>query len=754
MFCGIGLVGLVWFAFRRYLGALSEETGKHDADRLERWRERRHTRVSASELHQELPRAGPFAAPSTDLASSPLSARRDRQERLRGGALGTPGAARVVAIAVSSTSGRDAFLQSVRAVSEAKAFLFAGDTSTAPDRFQTFTGDLFAQLAEAVDVAARLVRQGDADGIAVFLDVPLAGSWQLEERLDLARFFAVLLRHEDCAVWISYEEPIDVSSWPSEVFLEAPVAPASLRQYLIECGVEELRDEVAFITVGNALRLTPAIAARSLLALVGEEAPATVGGATELPAYASYIVLAVGSDRVRNSAASVTRETTIAADLQAFMNEQSIRVVRVDGGGLLPLTPYRGRVTAWRKAASELGAAVDERALVSGDQAQTERARTELERLGEAIRESNQLLAAAVLIRSGRAWIETLDAPQYRDRLIETLDAFGLASAPGLWAHYLMALDSALRRNEPDVEWFSDDVCETAGRFGMEALFRAEQMEFARLRGDFLDAAAKASLLFPSLTGDIERSEPGDVYVDATARYVLANVLRRGGRYDIAQNLIETAHRAYDQSVPSHLVEWLHCRYGLSVCDAMAGVPRVEPDQGLEAGQLVFARSLVTLSNAQASWFVGDHVRAIEFASQAQDGFASIGYSRYAARAANVASVLAEWQRLSEHRPAVGVAASPIIGRIRDAISGASQPLDLTDLRPSAALTLLQFAMRFSPDVQAPREIVSPSVIWTDTSGALLLTEPIGSNSIAEADAALREAVGVGRSRLVPLLPD
>lgn len=752
----IAVVGLAGLVVRRYLGALAEETGKHDADRLERWRERRRSRLGSSVLPGQLSRGPDLPArsevetlPAAEAGSLPARGGRRTVEPPPGIA-----PARAVVVAVSSTSRQDAFLSAIAAATEGARYLAVSTGSpTQRHPFQHFEGDLLTQLEAAMESAVSAVHDGTADGIAVFLDVPLSGSWDNEVGVDLARFFGTLLRDEDCAIWITYEEPIDISSWPDEVFVEAPVAAASLRRFLIECGLAELHDESSFAAVGNALRVTPAIAARALLALGGEVLPSAVGGATEPPAYASYLVLAIGSERLRSTAASVTRETAVAADLQAFMQDQGIRIVRVDTGGVLPLTPYRGRVTAWRRAAQPTPR-VDDRALAAGDRAQAEHAQRELEHLGEAISEGNASLAAAVLVHSGRAWIETQDAPQYRERLDETLHAFGLASSPGLWAHYLLALDSALRRNEPEARWFGPDVCDIAQRFGMSPLFRAEQMEFARLRGDFPEAAQLAARLFPALAGEIERSAPGDIYVDATARYVLANVLRRGGRYDIARSLIDTAHKAYDRRVPSHLVEWLHCRYALSVCDALAGVPRVEPDQGLEAGQLVFARSLVTLSNAQASWFIGDYARAIEFAAHAEEGFRSIGYSRYASRAAGVASVLTEWRRFAEGQPVDGAAASPIIEHIRVATSGSSELIDLQDLRPSAALTVLQFATSFATDTAASCKVVNPGVIILDGDLVLQLTEPSSFESIADADAALRDALGVGRERLVPLLPD
>ena len=80
-------------------------------------------------------------------------------------------------------------------------------------------------------------------------------------------------------------------------------------------------------------------------------------------------------------------------------------------------------------------------------------------------------------------------------------------------------------------------------------------MEFTRLRGELKDAVGLVPAVLGALANEPERTDPGTVYARATARFVLANLLRRGGRYDLAREQLAIAMVAYDPVQPSHAVE-------------------------------------------------------------------------------------------------------------------------------------------------------------------------------------------------------
>lgn len=630
----------------------------------------------------------------------------------------------------------------------------AGRAAAAID--STEGGALIARVGAAVDQAAAAVRSGAADTIAVVLSMPLSGSWAGDASLDLARLFASIFRHRDCPVWLAYEEPIDVSSWPEEVFLETPDSPEQLIERLCEAGLAELRVTPP-VVIGRSLRLGRELAARALLLLTAEgeqrgRTPPILPAASVRPNYASFIALGLRSGTALDSQGRSERNQEVAIDLQRAMQEGGIRLIGVPPGGasgLLPLTPYRGQLVSWRPATiaspEPIAAAAMER---------LQHTAQGVEDLERALREGDTIQAAETLATFGRAWIETSEAPYYRDLLERVCRGFDESSEVALWARYLVALDAALRESQPHKSWFDGRACELAARHGaLGLLYRAERMEFTRLQEDLPGAVRLASQLAAQLKDPRVSKGVGQVYASATAHFVLANVLRAGGRYDLARRHVVLAGGAYDPRYPSHAVEAMHCRYALAVCDAIDGVPHVEQLSDVDAGQLVFARSLVTLTNSQAAWFVNDLQRATQFARDARDGFRSIGYERHAGRAQRLTALFELWTDLRDDK-APRAPESFVVSCVMDAVRPTREPLDLRDLRPSAALAVLQFAVTFVPDPSVHREVSLPAVIQSDTEYRLELVRPQPALSPAQANSDLRQLMGVGQDCAVPLLPD
>lgn len=711
--------------FKHYWQGLFSEAGKFDAQRVEHWRAKRRN----ARRQRARDRAQPTVVPAPETPFEPpvagLEARR----------------AAVVTIGAANPA-LPPFLEPAAAewrrdVRPIKPTEWAIDPAGAEHQ-------LLDAASTAIQEAAEEVRMGRRDWLALVLDLPLTGEWGHDARLDLGRFFAALFGPAHCLIWLTYSEPVDPSPWPREIFLESRETPEQLIDRLIASGLEELATARPAV-VGRAIRLDRGIAARALplLARPAREKPADRPLPTALPSYSSYLALAIRTEDPMAIGFSSTRETKLATELQAMMEEEGLRLTGIAGPEmpLLPLTPFRGQIVAWRAAAL---AEAEDLIQPDGDDLSTES-------LEEALAGGAEAPAAEILARYGRAWIETPRAAEFLPVLESVSNAFTPDSAPALWARFLIGLDSALRLDRPDAHWFAEETCQAARTHGLEALFRAERMEFTRLRGELGDAVGLALPVLQALENEPDRADLGAVYAHATARFVLANLLRRGGRYDLAREQLVIAMAGYDPVQPSHAVEVMHCRYAFAVCDAIDGVPRVEQLRPAPAGRLAFARALITLSNAQAAWFVRDLRRAREFAEKARTDLRAIGYERYARRAGRVGELFVLWQALSE-RDEVEQPDDALLRLVLNGVKGVADPLDLGDLRPSAALTILCFLREFA-DPTAPRRIHLPPVI-AEAHGDLTLRPGGDAASVAEADRRLRHEMGVGEDNPVALLPD
>jgi hypothetical protein len=235
---------------------------------------------------------------------------------------------------------------------------------------------------------------------------------------------------------------------------------------------------------------------------------------------------------------------------------------------------------------------------------------------------------------------------------------------------------------------------------------------------------------------------------------VAANLLRQGGQYELARQLVDAAAEEYDPTVPSHRVELTHCMYARSVCDAMRGTAAVHSDSEWGADEAVFARALVTLANSHAAWFVADYDRAIQFAEGARDEFARIGYGRYAARAERLVGLLDDWARRARRRPPG--AARMVDAKVEALLTAppGARVTALAEERPSRALSVLQFALSYGDDPDSKRTVELPEYIAVTAENALIAVTPPPAASYREADNVLRSILGVGTATPVPLAVD
>jgi len=219
----------------------------------------------------------------------------------------------------------------------------------------------------------------------------------------------------------------------------------------------------------------------------------------------------------------------------------------------------------------------------------------------------------------------------------------------------------------------------------------------------------------------------------------------------MARGLIVEAASILDPRVPSHRIELTHAEYGLSVCDGMFGVASVSQSGLWSQHEAVFGRSLVTLANSHASWFVSDFERAHQFAEDARNGFASIGYGRYAARAARLSSLLQDWASRCGSPIKGNVVRDPSVDALLSTPSGLAVSF-ATD-RPSRALSLLQFTRAFGETAE-PREVELPIFVASEVDGGLVVFRPPPASSFAEAEQVIRTAIGVDSGSRVPLAVD
>jgi tetratricopeptide (TPR) repeat protein len=640
------------------------------------------------------------------------------------------------------------------------AFLVDPMTTTAvPDDVERARGDFWEQVDASLQWAGKKLNDGIGDFIAILLRTPVTGDWAHDREFDLDRLIESLLTPA-ADVWLAVTDPGDPTTWPDEVTISFPAPVRTLLKAVRKSGLPNLprRARVDRYTV----RLPAADAAALVVALTKPRAKfeRMPSGIPEAGRYGACVTLALGPD-AREGRAVVAPDDEALRAAEEFLEATGTRITSQLHGTerRLPLTAYPSCTVAWRLLPSQ---ATKVTSLSSAREQATARSsaaslldESAKDWLGSAIDSNDEAVASAILAAHGRAWIEEADVyPALR--LIESAkQAFEIGSRAGLWAHYLLALDSALRRSEPDNSWFTEEICTFADTTELGLLFWTERAEFARLRRDMKGACVIASGVMDKLKTARNPGDSSTAYVVATSRYVIANLLRQGGQYELARQLIEDATIQYEPKLPSHRVELTHCLYGRSVCDAMRGVTAVRAVGDWTIDEAVFAQSLVTLANSHAAWFVADYDRAIQFAEEARLGFARIGYERYATRAERLEGLLDDWARRSG-RPRPAGTARLVDESVNQLLAAPpkSRVTTLSRERPSRALSVLQFALAYGDNPDADRIVELPRYITVTPSQGLITVTPPAAASYQEADNALRDILGVGARTPVPLAVD
>lgn len=639
--------------------------------------------------------------------------------------------------------------------------------SAAGLRMEVFEGDAKHKISDAVSNATALVASGAGDYFCVTCHAVLHELFDRgDTRFDIAKFFGTIFSDYTISTWFTYREPGVPDKWPEEVLLKADCEPQSLLLLAQEIcrRHSSMRDlEPSAHVLGDHVRLNRTLAMEVLAKLFylpdilhEIEERSTAVDHSQLTNILWYAI----GDRAREaSRANITTISQPTGSFIACWERYGVTVLGLteDGGShRLPVAESQTRVIAWRLAGNESRASqlTDQ---PSPDPQIEESILMELALAKQAVRNREDDLLSALLAAKGRSWVESRNATEALAMLADICNSYSKDSAVYLWSHYLLKLFKLFSGGAVEPEDFSLELATNASQFGLGPLFKAERMEFCRKCSELDEAITIAnsirSHMNPSRLTDTTR------YVHGTAAFLLGNMLRHGGLYHRAWEHVAFAQSLFRADSAAQATELAHCYYAKAVCVAMTGKSQFDaPFEGeRHTDGARFATALITLSYSHAAWFVGDVMRARQSALQAADQFADLRYTKYAARAKDLASLLGWWQSLeSGQRLNFQVENGNVAEIVRALIGQASDfsklSAQFSSLRPSVAIGLLQFWRRFGQKDESHEVLLPP--IMREEAGSGFSWIARESVPIGQADQILREACSIPPALRVPLIAD
>ena len=435
---------------------------------------------------------------------------------------------------------------------------------------ECYAGDAQQTIDVAVTRARQVVERGDADFVAVTCHAVIHELFDRgADAFDPLSFFGAIFGDENApSTWFTYREPGDPEKWPQRVLIKAACAPTSLLN-LAQAICARHRSLAGLKpvprVVGEHLFLHRTLAMETLaklfyledLAYEIEERSTSVNH----QGLESALMLAIGRltcDEGRGAVRS-SSEPTKSFERYWFEHQVSIDATLDDGATRqLGIPESQTRVVAWRVARGK-PAVIDE-AIPRIDET-GEGMALELEMARSALATSNEPLLFSVLSSFARAWIESRYAAEATE-FIKTVRRRKCGPA-------FVRMEHIHSEHLPFVRWgegvagsFSGEAAARANEVGLGVLFDAERMEFQRKNREFDKAIEAANTLVQRLPLAVESLGPEERYAYGTASYLVANLLRHGGRYDQALPYIESAQRAYVPGIASHDTELAHCEYG------------------------------------------------------------------------------------------------------------------------------------------------------------------------------------------------
>jgi hypothetical protein len=340
--------------------------------------------------------------------------------------------------------------------------------------------------------------------------------------------------------------------------------------------------------------------------------------------------------------------------------------------------------------------------------------------------------------------------------------AYPLTSKAHIWSHYNLCLARLFAGERVSPEWFSTDLENAAAVHGLALLVRAERMEFSRRSGSLVAALDIANELSPELAK--QQAQHGGTtcsYVLGTAYFLLGNLLRHGGQYDLAWVNVDKAQSLFVPGLPAHDTELAHCYYAKQVCIAVTGKSTFDAPFGSDADSTTrrFASALITLCYSHAAWFVGDVTKAKVLAGEAANRFSVIGLKHYSSRAQNLARLLSVWQDLLDQREPDFSFLRPDLTKLLKILVGFESDdqwlaENFRNFRPSTAIGLLQFYRQFRKREIVVNSLKLPETITVGADGQLMWRGGQGFASLDEGERELRRCLAIPAELRVPLMAD
>lgn len=615
----------------------------------------------------------------------------------------------------------------------------------------------YESLQEQMRRAELAYDNGTISKLVVAISLPLSGSWKAESEPEIRRVLSRVCEHESMPVRIMFEEPLDISEWPELVCIEGNALPGELRRMR---GTPDLPDHLARLaeTAKSPLKLPREEAAQLLHRLASDTKASSFPACPPLPdnfrmpPYEEFLDVAIKSRPHDDHVGHLSHEGREAKQIRQYLREAhlTIRGISSDSSsrdGLqdpwdLP-TRCRRVVANWPLERPQVSAS-----LLDFDGMM-------VAALDTAVKARSLHHANYLVFQLGRAWIESPEAASRTEQLKNVRRTFEDTSRAGLWVHYLLALDSNLRENSPESEFFSEEICRAASDERLGRLFKVERLEHTRRSGNVDQCFDMLIRNWPELREPTGGNSLEDKYVDGTADYVLANILRSAGRYDRAKQLIERAQSTLLIGVPAMEVELAHCVYAATVCDAMLGEGPIPKLDALGARGYVFAEALICLASAQRSWQIEDYSRALEFLASGRKKFELIGYNRHLRRVEVVEELMRIWANLDGRTDIKIIKPIHQAGQLAwTAASGSEDLLGLSALRPSMALSIILFGLKFSRSADAHRTIKLPAMLAETGDDAFKIVKECYVSSLREADKELRKSMKIPMKAQPPLAPD
>ena len=637
-----------------------------------------------------------------------------------------------------------------------------------PKKLLILEGDAQERLPDAIREAEQFAKSGQADFLAVTCHAVLHELFDRgKAAFDPLAFFGTIFS-TNLSTWFTYREPGVPEKWPEQVLLKARCAAKSLLA-LAEAirSRHQVLDSLAPkpIIVGDHVRLHKTLAMEVLAKLFYlqdiEHEIHERSTAVEHTLLQATLLLAIGDTARQENRAQVR---TVSAPTDAFVECWERFGVEVQGLDPenrtidLAIAESQTRVVAWRQPASDT--AFSEGTLATIPSA--ELLRLELSVARDAFQRGDADLTTALIESRGRSWIESTAAVEALTFLREVCSAFPQTSKAHIWSHYNLCLARLFAGDRVSPEWFSREVEDAAAAYGLALLIRAERMEFSRRSGSLVEALNIANDLRSELTSvEARRGEAVASYVLGTAHFVLGNLLRHGGQYDLAWEHVNRAQSLYIPGLLAHDTELAHCYYAKQVCIAVTGKSTFDAPFGPDADSANrrFASALITLCYSHAAWFVGDVCKAKVLASDAANRFAAIGLKHYAARSQNLARLLSVWQALLNQTEPDFCFLRPDLTKLLQILIGYESDEkwlveNLCALRPSTAIGLLQFYRQFKKRELVIEELRLPETITVRDDGQLAwrLGQPF--RSLDEGERELRKALAIPADLRVPLMAD